>query len=87
MKDRRPPSGSPEGEEGSFREYLSLSALGIEMGVAVAIGLLMGWFLDRLFGTRPWLTFIFFFFGIVAGFGNLVRLARKDWDEEGSDER
>ena len=55
------------------------------MGVAVAIGLLIGWFLDRLFGTRPWLTIAFFFFGILAGFGNLVRLARKDWDEEGKD--
>lgn len=86
MKVRRPTPGSPE-EEGNFREYLSLSALGIEMGVAVAIGLLMGWFLDRLFGTRPWLTFIFFFFGILAGFANLVRLARKDWDGDDSDGR
>jgi len=85
VKDRQRSSGGPEGEEGSFREYLSLSALGIEMGVAVAIGLLMGWFLDRLFGTKPWLTIAFFFFGILAGFGSLVRLARKDWDEEGKD--
>ncbi len=72
-----------QGREGSdLKQYFSLSTIGIEMGVTLAIGILIGWYLDRLFGTKPWLTIIFTLFGIAAGFRNLIRLARKDWDED-----
>lgn len=82
MKDDHPEANSGNSDRKEFRKYLRFSTLGIEMGVALAIGLLMGWYLDRLFGTRPWLMITFSIFGIVAGFRNLVRLARKDWEEE-----
>ena len=77
-------SGKKDGDSpgGEFRDYLRFSTIGIEMGVALAIGMLIGWYLDRLFGTRPWLIILFTLFGIAAGFRNLVRLARKDWDGE-----
>lgn len=84
MNDDRPGGKEEESDKGEFRQYLRLSTLGIEMGVALAIGMLIGWYLDRLFGTRPWLIIIFSIFGIAAGFRNLVRLARRDWDDEGS---
>lgn len=84
MNDERPGAGGEDSGKGEFRNYLRFSTLGIEMGVALAIGMLMGWYLDRLFGTRPWLIIIFSIFGIAAGFRNLVRLARKDWDDEGT---
>ena len=87
MDKDRPEAGEKESRQGEYRSYLRFSALGIEMGVALAIGMLMGWYLDRLFGTRPWLIIIFSLFGIAAGFRNLVRLARKDWDEETSSPR
>lgn len=51
------------------------------MGVALVIGLLMGWYLDRLFGTEPWLMLLFFIFGLAAGFKNVIRLAQKDWED------
>jgi ATP synthase protein I len=70
-----------------LKQYYSLSALGIEMGVTLAIGLLIGWYLDRWLGTKPWFTIIFAIFGIIAGFRNIIRLARKDWDAEYSGER
>jgi ATP synthase protein I len=82
VKDDHPEANSGNSDRQEFRKYLRFSTLGIEMGVALAIGLLMGWYLDRLFGTRPWLMITFSIFGIVAGFRNLVRLARKDWEEE-----
>ena len=84
MNDDRPGAKEEESGGGEFRDYLRFSTLGIEMGVALAIGMLIGWYLDRLFGTRPWLIIFFSIFGIAAGFRNLVRLARKDWDDEGS---
>lgn len=67
-----------------MRKYLRFSTLGIEMGLTLCIGILIGWYLDRLFGTRPWLMIIFSIFGIIAGFRNIVRLAQKDWDENDS---
>jgi ATP synthase protein I len=82
VKDKKPAPSTGEDGGGEFRQYLSLSALGIEIGVTLAIGILIGWYLDRLFGTRPWLIIVFSILGIIAGFRNIVRLARKDWDEE-----
>ena len=35
-----------------------------------------GWWLDRVFHTRPWLLVIFTGFGIAAGFSNLIRSSR-----------
>lgn len=50
------------------------------MGVSLVIGLLMGWFLDRLFHTEPWLMLLFLVFGLAAGFKSVIRLAQKDWE-------
>lgn len=85
MKDKEPGKTPGEPEEGEFRHYLRFSTLGIEIGVALAIGILIGWYLDRLFGTEPWLMILFSIFGIIAGFRNIVRLARKDWDDDSGD--
>ncbi len=46
---------------------------GLEFGFAIAIGILLGYILDRKLGTKPYLTFIFFGFGVVAAFKNLFR--------------
>jgi len=50
------------------KSLLSYSSLGIEMGLCVVIGLVMGHYLDKYFDVYPYLTFIFMFFGIVAAF-------------------
>ena len=67
--------GGPEGKNGPrlWRTLGELSALGIGMVAAVAIGLIIGYWLDRLLGTSPWLTMVFTIFGIVAAFLNLFR--------------
>lgn len=52
-----------------YTELLSYSTVGIEMGAAVGIGVAMGWALDvKLMKGRtfPWLTLVFFGFGIAA---------------------
>jgi ATP synthase protein I len=50
-----------------------LSTIGIALVAATAIGLLIGYGLDRWLGTGPWLTMLFTLFGIAAGFLNLFR--------------
>ena len=58
-------------------EILKLSSLGLEMGAAVVIGLLVGTWLDSHFGTNPWLTLLFLGFGFVAAGKGVVRALRK----------
>jgi|MudIll2142460700_1097286.scaffolds.fasta_scaffold577699_1 ATP synthase protein I len=57
----------------TLKELLRLSTIGVGMVAATAIGLLLGYGLDSLLGTRPWLTLIFAILGIVAGFLNMLR--------------
>jgi len=65
------------GERPAWAQYLSYGAIGIEMGAALVVGMGIGWFLDRTFGTQPWCLVVFTAFGIVAGFRNVLRAARK----------
>ncbi len=58
------------------------SALGLAMRVSVelvsalAIGVFVGWLLDRWLGTGPWLMLVFILLGGAAGILNVYRLAR-----------
>lgn len=58
------------------------SAVGLEMGLSVVIGLLMGIYLDRYLKTEPWMTIIFLLFGVAAAFRVMVRVARESSREE-----
>jgi ATP synthase protein I len=60
-----------------WRSALKYSALGLEMGVAVAIGYGLGWWLDRRFGTKPYLMLVMLLLGIAAGFRGLIRAAQE----------
>jgi F0F1-type ATP synthase assembly protein I len=42
--------------------------------IAIGLGFLWGWGMDKLFHTWPWLTAIFTTFGIAAAFMNLFRI-------------
>jgi len=58
---------------------LSASSVGLELGLAVVIGLMFGMWLDGRLGTQPWLMLLFLVLGLVAGFRNVVRaIARAD---------
>ncbi len=59
-----------------LRQLVRYSAIGLEMGFAVAIGGVMGYLLDRWLGTQPWLTLVFFILGVVAAFRSLFRLVK-----------
>ena len=63
-------------------DLLKLSSLGLEMGAAVVIGLLVGTWLDGRFGTNPWLTLLFLAFGFAAAAKAVIRALRKGFFEE-----
>jgi len=72
----------PDEEPSLLRQLARLSTIGISLVAATAIGLLIGYGLDRWLGTAPWLTMLFTLFGIAAGFLNLFRdvgLIGKTW--------
>ena len=51
--------------------------LGTELVAAVAVGTIIGFILDKWFGTKPWLILIFFFIGVIAGILNVIKSAKK----------
>lgn len=72
----------PDEEPSLLRQLARLSTIGITLVAATAIGLLIGYGLDRWLGTSPWLTMLFTLFGIAGGFLNLFRdvgLIGKTW--------
>ena len=51
--------------------------LSTELVSAVAVGTIIGFILDKTFGTKPWLILIFFFVGVFAGIMNVIKSAKK----------
>ena len=49
--------------------------LSTELISAVAVGTIIGFILDKTFGTKPWFILIFFFVGVVAGITNVIKSA------------
>lgn len=70
-------------EKSLFKQLLEASTVGLNLVLATFIGLAMGYGLDKLMEkwfsihTSPWLTIIFLILGIIAGFRELLRIARK----------
>ena len=56
--------------------------IGLAFPIAIAIGYFFGAWLDRVFGTAPWLTVVFSIFGIAGGFLNAFRIAVRIGREE-----
>lgn len=77
--DRAPDEETPSRPAMTPQSGLSWAMrLGTEMVSATLIGIGMGYGLDRWLGTRPWLTLLFFLFGVVAGFLNVYRAANPE---------
>ena len=72
---------NPDNEKrGSFMG--SAFKLGTELVAAVAVGTIIGFILDTLFDTKPWLIIIFFFLGAAAGMSNVIRTANRMQKED-----
>lgn len=53
------------------------STMGLHIVSAIIVGLTFGYYLDKYFGTKPWLLMIFFLFGVIAGFKMVFEDFRK----------
>ena len=50
--------------------------LSTELVSAVVVGTIIGFILDKSFGTKPLLILIFFFVGVIAGIMNVIKSAK-----------
>ena len=74
LEDKKP-------EKSLFGQLLDASSVGIQLVLSTFAGLAIGYGLDRLFGTKPWLMFIFLIIGIIAGFKELFRISKREEDK------
>jgi ATP synthase protein I len=70
---------APLGEDRGkiLRQIASYSTLGLEMGLSVAVGAIIGYYLDKWLHTDPWLLIVFLIFGVIAGFRSLYRALKR----------
>ena len=72
-----------------YKTLLNYSALGLEMGFSVIIGLAAGFYADKYLGTYPYLTLVFMLFGMAAAFKAVYRAYKrlKKEDDEGDNNK
>jgi len=69
-----PDDSGKEEKRRDTQQLLDASSIGWMFPIAIGLGYLWGWGMDKLFGTKPWLTVIFSGCGVVAAFINLFRI-------------
>jgi F0F1-type ATP synthase assembly protein I len=77
MTDPLPPDGPKRPLVTRLSENLSLSAVGLEIGLSVAIGALAGYWLDEKLSTGPYLTMVGLLFGVAAAAKRVIEVTRK----------
>jgi ATP synthase protein I len=65
------------GKSRAFWKAAQFASVGLEMGLCVAIGAGIGYWLDSRFGTKPWLLLFFLLCGIAAGFKAVLDAAKR----------
>jgi len=65
-----------------IRRLAELSSIALILPSSIAVGLFMGYFLDRWLGTAPWLLLVFTVLGIVSGLLSLFRALKKEMKDE-----
>ncbi|MGE5237205.1 MAG: AtpZ/AtpI family protein [Chloroflexota bacterium] len=69
--------GNKKPEKSVLKQVFEASTVGIHLVLSTFFGLAIGYGLDRLFGSFPYLSIFFFIVGVVAGFREVLRVARK----------
>jgi ATP synthase protein I len=76
-RDRRGTAAGDGKSDGALNSALAVGfRIGLELVVAVAAGLGIGWLIDKGLGTKPWAMTGFLFVGIAAGMLNVFRFMK-----------
>ncbi|VFQ42579.1 AtpZ/AtpI family protein [Desulfoluna butyratoxydans] len=60
-----------------LKELSYYSSLGLQVAISILLGVGVGIFLDRFFGTTPVLMLVFLVLGIAAAFRNLLLAVKR----------
>jgi len=70
------------GKRDDFRKIAEMSSVALVLPSSIAVGLFLGYMLDKWLHTDPWMLLAFLVFGIISGFMSLFRALRKYEKEE-----
>jgi ATP synthase protein I len=65
-----------------MRRLAEMTSIGLILPSSIAVGLFLGYYLDRWLGTAPWLLLIFTLLGVASGLISLLRAIKKDLQDE-----
>ena len=69
---------SDKPQQNEFSRALSFFLqISVTILACIAVGIFLGWLLDRLLGTSPWLLMVFSFLGVFAAFKSIFDFAKK----------
>ncbi len=71
----------------TVKGVMLISQISYSMLAPIAVGGVIGYFLDRFLGTTPWIMLVFLFAGIVAGYQGVWRLVKGYTDTEPETEK
>ena len=61
----------------SSPKWIIYSSMGLEVGLSVVVGFLIGTWLDEWLETAPWFLIIFGVAGIIAGYRSMFRMVKR----------
>lgn len=61
----------------NYRRLAEASSLGLTLPSGIAIGMFIGYWLDKWLKTEPWMIILWTLFGIASGLISLVRGLKK----------
>ena len=70
---RSRPAAPPAGGHKPLSSGAEFAGLGLQLGMTIALGALLGHWLDRKLGTSPWLLILLVFVGAGAAFYSMYR--------------
>src|SRR3546814_297147 len=76
-RDRRSRGTGRERKRRPLSDFGPAIRIGVDLVAGIAVGVFIGWLLDRWLGTTPWLMLVFFLLGSAAGITNVMRTARR----------
>ncbi len=71
----------------AYRTYLRTSAVGLEFGLSIVVGALLGYFADKYFDSAPWGLLIGVIIGSIAAGKRLYIFAKKYLNKTDSNDK
>lgn len=82
-----PDDSNGEKKRRQMNELVEAYSIAWMFPACIGAGFVLGWGLDKVFGTKPWLMWIFTVVGVLAAFVNLFKVGlQSDGGGDGSGE-